>query len=49
MLSTAMVAQRPLARDTGTLANGDVNGDGRADFSIFLDTTVLLASVDFLL
>ena len=38
-----------LARETGTLVHGDINGDGRADFAIFLDTIVSLASTDFLL
>ncbi|WP_279340865.1 calcium-binding protein [Zavarzinia aquatilis] len=37
-----------LARDTGTLVQGDVDGDGKADFSIFLDTFVTLGTADFL-
>ena len=32
-----------------TLIHGDINGDGKADFSIALDTLVTLTASDFLL
>ncbi|MGP3698947.1 calcium-binding protein [Rhodobacter sp. NSM] len=40
---------RHLRHDGGTLIQGDVNGDGRADLRIFLDDPVSLRASDFFL
>ncbi|MGP3699634.1 M10 family metallopeptidase C-terminal domain-containing protein [Rhodobacter sp. NSM] len=40
---------RSLRHDGGTLIQGDVNGDGRADLQIFLDDPMSLQASDFFL